>query len=231
MPSPPNARVTFNAAESKLVGVPVGGPYTIVCEVKHESQTTTARITNVFVGDLWVLAGQSNMEGVGDLIDVTRAQSQGHPARNGRPLGHGRRAAALARRFTRPCAFGRSILTRGPLGTNPSDSQKGRRPRPAFRCRHGRSDRRAGRARGVRHGGTSMEQWNPSKKDQGGKSLYGSMLHRSNSPAARSRAFSGTREKATHSRGPRRGNHIPRCSAISSRPSALISASPSCHSI
>ena len=25
----------------------------------------------VFVGDLWVLAGQSNMEGVGDLIDVT----------------------------------------------------------------------------------------------------------------------------------------------------------------
>ena len=26
------------------------------------------------------------------------------------------------------------------------------------------------------HGGTSMEQWNPSKKDEGGKSLYGSML-------------------------------------------------------
>ncbi len=26
------------------------------------------------------------------------------------------------------------------------------------------------------HGGTSMEQWSPSKKDQGGKSLYGSML-------------------------------------------------------
>ena len=26
------------------------------------------------------------------------------------------------------------------------------------------------------HGGTSMEQWNPAKKEQGGKSLYGSML-------------------------------------------------------
>ena len=26
------------------------------------------------------------------------------------------------------------------------------------------------------HGGTSMEQWNPAKKDEGGKSLYGSML-------------------------------------------------------
>ncbi len=26
------------------------------------------------------------------------------------------------------------------------------------------------------HGGTSMEQWNPSKKEQGGNSLYGSML-------------------------------------------------------
>ena len=26
------------------------------------------------------------------------------------------------------------------------------------------------------HGGTSMEQWNPAKKEQGGNSLYGSML-------------------------------------------------------
>ncbi len=26
------------------------------------------------------------------------------------------------------------------------------------------------------HGGTSMEQWNPAKKDEGGKSLYGSMM-------------------------------------------------------
>ena len=26
------------------------------------------------------------------------------------------------------------------------------------------------------HGGTSMEQWNPAKKDEGGNSLYGSML-------------------------------------------------------
>ena len=40
-----------------------------------------------------------------------------------------------------------------------------------------------GRATGVpiglvacAHGGTSMEQWNPAKKDEGGNSLYGSML-------------------------------------------------------
>ena len=25
----------------------------------------------MYVGDIWVLAGQSNMEGVGDLVDVT----------------------------------------------------------------------------------------------------------------------------------------------------------------
>ena len=30
----------------------------------------------VFVGDLWVLAGQSNMEGVGDLVDVTPPHPQ-----------------------------------------------------------------------------------------------------------------------------------------------------------
>ena len=56
--------------DCKLVGVPIGGPYTISCRFEGAS-VATAEVSNVFVGDLWVLAGQSNMEGVGDLIDVT----------------------------------------------------------------------------------------------------------------------------------------------------------------
>ena len=66
-----NSRITFNESESKLVGVPVGGPYTINCQVKLGDKNATATIANIYVGDLWVLAGQSNMEGVGDLVDVT----------------------------------------------------------------------------------------------------------------------------------------------------------------
>src|SRR5262249_47763286 len=58
-----NAKITFNQAESKLVGVPVGGPYTITCQFKCEDQLTVLQVGNVYVGDLWVLAGQSNMEG------------------------------------------------------------------------------------------------------------------------------------------------------------------------
>jgi hypothetical protein len=59
--------------DGKLVGVPVGGPYTITCSVGAGPGHAASMITvgPVFVGDLWVLAGQSNMQGVGDLIDVT----------------------------------------------------------------------------------------------------------------------------------------------------------------
>ena len=171
-------RIAFNQAESKLVGVPVGGPYTIFCQVKHGNKVETAvPVANVFVGDLWVLAGQSNMEGVGDLVDVTPpnprvmllgmdgrwgiAEEPLHwlvdspdPVHSGEP---GRPRRPARRRRTRT-------------------AQKG----PAWACR---SRVTMVEATGVpvglvacAHGGTSMEQWNPSKKEQGGNSLYGSML-------------------------------------------------------
>ncbi len=45
--------------EGKLVGVPVGGPYTITCSVSAGpgKGTMTTSVGPVFVGDLWVLAG------------------------------------------------------------------------------------------------------------------------------------------------------------------------------
>ena len=66
-------RRAIKLVDGKLVGVPVGGPYTITCSVSAGpgKGTMTASVGPVFVGDLWVLAGQSNMQGVGDLIDVT----------------------------------------------------------------------------------------------------------------------------------------------------------------
>ena len=41
------------------------------CRVEGDKRSRPPTVGPVFVGDLWVLAGQSNMEGVGDLIDVT----------------------------------------------------------------------------------------------------------------------------------------------------------------
>jgi sialate O-acetylesterase len=56
------------------VHLKTGGPYTLRFRLRHKPEQT-AEVKELLVGDLWVLAGQSNMEGVGDLIDV----EQPHP--------------------------------------------------------------------------------------------------------------------------------------------------------
>lgn len=58
----------------KLTGIPVGGPYTVTLSDDESSVT----LTDVYVGDLWLLGGQSNMEGVGRLTDEDRAYAE-HP--------------------------------------------------------------------------------------------------------------------------------------------------------
>src|SRR5579862_8806433 len=52
----------------EIKGVPTGGPYRL--EVRIAGSTATFSVDNLLVGDLWLLAGQSNMEGHGDLVDV-----------------------------------------------------------------------------------------------------------------------------------------------------------------
>ncbi len=44
-----------------LSGIPVGGPY----EIKVWDDASALLLTDIYVGDLWLLAGQSNMEGSG----------------------------------------------------------------------------------------------------------------------------------------------------------------------
>ena len=163
-------------ADGKLVGVPVGGPYTIALTIKKGNQTITEAVGPVFVGDLWVLAGQSNMQGVGDLLDVTppnnqvlalgmdgkwtRAEEPLHwlvdspdPVHSGDPKTRAERSAKEHKTRTKGAGLGLPFAvamveqTRVPIGL--------------VICAHG---------------GTSMEQWNPSKKGEGGNSLYGSML-------------------------------------------------------
>ncbi len=57
--------------DGKLSGVPTGGPFYANAKIKVAETERTATVGPLFVGDLWVLAGQSNMQGYGDLIDVT----------------------------------------------------------------------------------------------------------------------------------------------------------------
>jgi sialate O-acetylesterase len=162
--------------EGRLVGVPVGGPYTIALTLKKGNQTITEAVGPVFVGDLWILAGQSNMQGVGDLLEVTPPNNQvmalgmdgkwamaeeplhwlvdsPDPVHSGDAKTRGERSAKEHKSRTKGAGLGLPFAaamveqTHVPIGL--------------VICAHG---------------GTSMEQWNPSKKGEGGNSLYGSMI-------------------------------------------------------
>jgi sialate O-acetylesterase len=166
--------------DGKLVGVPVGGPYTISCQVSLGGKTVNTSVGNVYVGDLWVLAGQSNMEGVGDLLDVTPP----HP-----------RVMLLG-------MDGKWGVAEEPvhwLVDSPDPVHSGDAATRAARSAQEHKARKKGAGLGLpfaaelveatgvpigliacAHGGTSMEEWSPAKKGDAGKSLYGSMLRQIN---------------------------------------------------
>jgi sialate O-acetylesterase len=162
--------------DGKLRNVPTGGPYTIAVTIRVGNASYQTTVQNVLVGDLWVLAGQSNMEGVGDLVDVTppdpmvnllgmngrwtRAEEPLHwlvdspdPVHSGNPADRAKRSAEQHRTRTKGASLGLPFAvalvqaTHVPIGLV-----------------------------AAAHGGTSMGQWDPKKKGEGGNSLYGSFL-------------------------------------------------------
>jgi hypothetical protein len=72
----PIARAVSGRWDGEIRRVPVGGPYRI--EVRVAGEKESAVIRGVLVGDLWLLGGQSNMEGHGDLIDVEQPHELVH---------------------------------------------------------------------------------------------------------------------------------------------------------
>ena len=159
------ARVTLDTGET--VELPVGGPY----EVGGEK--------NVLVGDLWVLAGQSNMEGVGDLIDVEEPH----------PLVHSFQSRELWARAEEPLHW----LNESPRPIHhavwglpmpetiaPRDPARNKGAGLGLTFAKTRVEE-TGVPIGLipaAHGGTSMQQWEPSRRDMGGASLYGATLER-----------------------------------------------------
>ena len=65
----PVANIRSGKWSGKLAAVPAGGPYRI--EVRIAGTASGDRITGVLVGDLWLLSGQSDMEGRGYLSEAT----------------------------------------------------------------------------------------------------------------------------------------------------------------
>lgn len=169
--------------EAVLEDVPTGGEYTV--EVRRRdllgNVADHTEVANILVGDLWILAGQSNMQGVGNLADVEKPS----------PLVHCYTMAHRWELATEPLHW--LIDSPDPVHSGQrleGLDEEGRRAR--------RSAERANRTKGAglglpfakelvrrtgvpigliasAHGGTSMQQWDPEGRDAGGETLYGSM--------------------------------------------------------
>ncbi len=156
----------------KLRNIPVGGPFEVALTIGEESVC----IGGIRVGDVWLLAGQSNMEGRG------RIEGAPHP--------HPR---VRARFMVGHWGISREPI---PFPQESSDSVHCAQPLALAAIRRLRRQARTGVGPGVffgremvrrsggipqgligvAHGGTAMSQWDPSLKRLGGRSLYGSML-------------------------------------------------------
>jgi sialate O-acetylesterase len=167
---------------AQLRGVPAGGPYTL--EVRAGGTQVADRVAGLLVGDLWVLAGQSNMEGVADLVDVQPpnglVNSFDQTDRWGiaeEPL-HRLADAADRVHWRRNQQKEPEKLTGEALQKFIAGRKKGAGLGLPFAAE---MVRRTGVPIGLvpcAHGGTSMDQWDPGLRDQGGDSLYGATVRR-----------------------------------------------------
>ena len=132
-----------------------------------------ATVEPFFVGDLLILAGQSNMEGAGNMIDVIPPNDRVIVFSSGDTWEVA--ADPLHRRWRSAYpAYNPGGPTTGP---DPI-VYKGVGPGMSFATEVTRA---TGRPIGLipcAVGGTSMDQWSPALKAEGGASLYGAMLAR-----------------------------------------------------
>jgi sialate O-acetylesterase len=160
--------------QAHLTGLKTGGPYRVQLRIGKERLT----VRDVFVGDVWILAGQSNMEGVGNLCDAPKPH----------PLVRCFSMADEWRRAEEPLHYRPEAVDAVHAGPNPPNREalergrkallKGVSPGLAFGLE---MYRRTGVPQGLlacAHGGTSMAQWSPALRDKGGESLYGAMYRR-----------------------------------------------------
>lgn len=172
----PVGRAVKGRFEGLLQGLPAGGPYDVELAIVPSAgeKAESVHVKDVLVGDVWILGGQSNMEGGGRL-----------PLRD--------RQVQRVRAFYMNDEWGVASDPIHQLWTavDPVHRQlAGGVIKPPVRVINGAGpgvyfgremERLTGVPQGLiacAHGGTSMGQWAPEQKHLGGSSLYGAMLRR-----------------------------------------------------
>ncbi len=164
---------------ARLRGLPAGGPFEVELTVKAPAGDAPeqVRVRDVLVGDVWLLAGQSNMQGYGRIVRPPPAD----PA---------------VRAFYMNDEWD---VARDPIHNlnEAVDAVHNGWPDPEKPRRRSRLPARIGAGPGVpfglamrrltgvpqgliacAHGGTSMEQWDPARKRLGSRSLFGALCRR-----------------------------------------------------
>jgi sialate O-acetylesterase len=164
----------YDGAWEVALTLPAGGPY----DVSFTAGDDTLTVPHVLVGDVWVLAGQSNMVGDGEVASALPPH----------PLVHAFYAWDEWRPAVEPVHFPAGAVDASHNATPITDRAEILRAH-ASAVKGAGLGLAFGRAM-VRHtgmpqglipcavGGTSMAQWRPRLKAQGGRSLYGAMLRR-----------------------------------------------------
>jgi sialate O-acetylesterase len=152
--------------------IPAGGPYELILNSGKESAT----IRSFYVGDVWILAGQSNMQGCGNMGGAPKS----HPLIRTLTMARKWRKAAeplhLMAESPDTCHNGGAPLSSPAANAHRKNATKGTGPGLYFACE---MLAHTGVPQGLiatAHGGTSMLQWQPQSEIDGELTLYGSML-------------------------------------------------------
>ncbi len=182
--NPSAEKVKAGKWTAELKGIRVGGPYKLEVRVTGVPASVQS-VDDLWVGDLWVLAGQSNMEGVGNLVDVQAPVEAIHSFNMADAWGVARDPLHRLRSSADAVHWAKNEKGDPERWTVEREDEEiyNRRKKGAGLALPFALElyRRTGVPIGLipcAHGGTSMDQWSPAEKAKGGGSLYGATIRR-----------------------------------------------------